>query len=219
VLTDALEMKALAETRLPPWQTAAEALRAGADVLVFEGDPELIEHSLAWLNGQIERDELAPAMISTALARWAAVRARLKHLGHVGANPDPGSLLAPILRDGMAIWPPAAPLPAGFVALDVGRGPELAAALEWPLVSIGADAGSAGRVAVAEDADAAEAFPPPTFTGLDWLIVLGGARIPDNVPASVGLVMAYDLPASLWPAIVPHLAPANSRASVQAGLP
>jgi len=89
VLTDALEMKALAGGRLAQWQAAAEALRAGADVLVFEGtDRALIDRSVAWIDRQVESQELDPAHIERSRERWAAARRSLAE-GRQGADATP----------------------------------------------------------------------------------------------------------------------------------
>lgn len=216
ILTDALEMKALSETGLPPWRAGAEALRAGADVLVFEGDLQLIERSVAWIEGALEREELDPSVLAATSQRLGTARRALSAAAHdprsvgsaehlalsrriatEGIRPDDAAGLLPLAR------PP--------VVLDAGAGRGFAEAVSWPLAAIEAIEANAGAVAVVADEDRLTddiqaAIVRRSRAGLvTVVIVLAGWTVPTGLPPSVTTVLAYDLPHGLWPVIADRI--------------
>ena len=215
ILTDALEMKALAEGRLPQWQAAAAALRAGADVLVFEGDVELIERSVAWADRLVERDELDRERLTDAARRWDAARRRLASPAHTRptAASDGQAFVRRAAEAGIDAEGPFADsgLPANPSLLDTEPGRAFARVTGWRLVETGSSA-DGPTVAVIEHADAAGGGPEAA----DCLIVLGGSRRP-SVPPSTTLVMAHDLPRALWPVIANRLLPRHEAAPEAGG--
>jgi beta-N-acetylhexosaminidase len=215
ILTDALEMKALAEGRLPQWQAAAEALRAGADVLVFEGDVELIERSVAWVDRLVERDELDRGRIRDAADRWETTRRRLPSRAQSRrAAVNNGATLA--LRAAEAGIDAEGPLAHSVLVhepsvLDSQLGRAFAEVTGWRLADTLASA-NGPTVAVIADADDAEDVPEEA----DCVLVLGGARRP-SLPPSTTLVMAHDLPRGLWSVIADRLMPRPGAASEVGG--
>jgi beta-N-acetylhexosaminidase len=221
ILTDALEMRALALTGLQPWQTGAAALRAGADLLVFEGDLELIERTVASLDDALDRGGLDPGAFEASARRLAAARARLSPAGPPLAcvgSADHWELARRATSRGLAGGGTrgTARSPAGAppTVLDTPLGREFAAAcawrVGWPVESPGASRTEEAVVAVIADDD----LPADLGTGLSrlaangsnvLLVVLGGWRVPARVPAGVTVVMAHDLPRGLWPVLAEHL--------------
>jgi beta-N-acetylhexosaminidase len=224
ILTDALEMKALAGTRVPRWQTGAEALRAGADVLVFEGDTELIEDSVAWIERSLDRDELDPSVLDAASNHLAAARATVGapsgQLGTIGSITH-RSLAGRVASQGIGVSDVAGRLPFSEVpvVLDVGAGGKFASVVGWSLSSAEQSVAGTGSVTIVSEeseltSDLRALFQRLSQSGLQVvLVVLGGWQPPMNIPTDVIVVMAYDLPKGLWPLIAERLTRARQAAA------
>jgi serine-type D-Ala-D-Ala carboxypeptidase len=211
VMTDALEMRALAGLGLPPGRPGVEALRAGADLVLFDGDRDLLDTTVGAVAIALRRGELEPAVIAESARRLATARASLL------AKPPPSlailrapralSLAERAARFGVSVTDPSGILP--FVGppsiVDIDRGRELAVALTWPLVTVAAASAGRGQcvVAVTDDsvAEATLAAIGRLVRGGNdvLLVVLEGWQPPViDVPATV---LAFDLPQSQWAAI------------------
>lgn len=210
VLTDALEMKALAEVRIPPWQAGAEALGAGADMLIFEGDVELIEQSVSWIERTLERDELDPLVLEASNRRLVSARDALRPLsGNLDSVGSPGhwAIARQMADEGLTAFDPAGALPLAQppVVLDAGAGRRFAETVGWPLAQHIDTAVAIVPIAiVTEDADlTAEMRAAIEQCGESGqpvvVIVLGGWTAPAGLPGSAATILGYDLPRGLWP--------------------
>ena len=86
VLTDALLMGALTRTRSEP-RAAAEALAAGADILLCPTEPGSIH---AFLTGAVSRGEIPEAVLDAAVCRQLRLKERRGLLGEGGPPPKDG---------------------------------------------------------------------------------------------------------------------------------
>lgn len=76
LLTDSLEMGALATSGYPVPEAAAHALAAGADILLFNCEPALLRETQATLLRWVEEGKLSPARLDEAVQRILATKRR-----------------------------------------------------------------------------------------------------------------------------------------------
>lgn len=217
VLTDALEMRALDRVALPRERRGLQALRAGADLLLFEGDLELIDTTIAIVAEGLERGEFSWAAIEASGRRLAVARQRLAagpsapDLVVVGSAAH-RALAVRIARAGLLVTgADSLPLDRPPWVLDIAVGPRVAAALAWPLLA-GPDIDPGGPVVVAVDdaelaSDTRAAVAQLRARGTRViLLVLSGWDTPREIEVD-SIVHALDLPAGLWSAIADRVWP------------
>lgn len=214
VLSDALDMKALAGVEIPPWQVGAEALRAGADVLIFERDTELIERSHAWIGRCLADGELDPALVIRSRDRVDGVRARLAEYQRLGtaAEPWPSELVDRAILDGLSVSGPlaGAPFDTVPVVIDVLAGHDFADAVGWPLCDAADATRQSGRPVIivgpdAEELEALAAIDDRALASVAAVVVLGGTRSPSGLGGSMTVVLGFDSPRGQWRAIATTL--------------
>ena len=210
MITDALEMRALTGLGLPLGRTGVEALRAGADLILFEGERALIDATVVEVALALRSRELDTVALDASVGRLSDARASLPAtdrppLGDL-RSPSAAVLTAQAARTGFGVTDPGGILPLVELpsVVDVGRGSELAAALGWPLVTVDAAAsGGPCIVAVTDDAvdDATRAAVARlTLNRVEVVAVVLEGWQPPSLDASA-TVLAFDLPRSEWAAI------------------
>ena len=223
IVTDALEMRALAGIGLSPGRLGVEALRAGADLILFEGNRELVGATATEVALALRRGELDPAALGVSAGRLSAARASLPAtdrppLAALRA-PSAASLAHEAARSGLAIIDSRGILPLLVPPpiVDVARGGELATALGWPLVTVDEAAALEGRCVVAVTDDVVDdttrvAVIRLASSGADVMVVVLEGWQPPELDVSV-TVLNLDLPRSQWAAISDRLVAPPRRAA------
>lgn len=221
IITDALEMRALDQTAVPSERRGLEALRAGADLLLFEGDLELVLASIDAIADGLDRGEFSGQRLTESAGRLAAARRRIDaalprpELGGIGSDAH-RTLALQVATDGLRIrGRQPLPLERSPAVLDVASGSDLAAALDWPLIAAPADAaGAPVVVAVADadiEADTRAAIASARAEGVPvLLVVLTGWQTPRDIEVEA-TIHALDLPPGLWAAIKQRVGPRSDR--------
>jgi beta-N-acetylhexosaminidase len=202
IITDSLEMRALQRAGFDRAEAAIESLRAGADMLIFEGDAEATSMALE-AAGAAASDELL-------IDRWhriqrAKARLRASGDGAVGAPADRAAAVRwalagiDVLDSGNVL-----PLRARPRVLPSEAGRQFAAAVDLPLAD-GVGEGEAGSplvmVVADEEPDSttmSELGARAAAGGAVVVLSLGAARSIDYLPPGVGVLLTYDLPVGMW---------------------
>jgi len=221
IISDALEMQALAGIGLSPGRRGVEALRAGADLILFEGDRDLLAATVTEVGLALRREELDPVALEISANRLATLRELLPATGRPPLaalrEMSAASLAREAARWGITVMDPAGilPLVEPPPVVDIDRGLELAAALGWPLVTVDAAAASRGRCIVAVTDDAVDGSTRAEVVrlasaGADVVVVVleGWQPPPLDVSATV---LAFDLPRLEWAAIGDRIVAPRSR--------
>jgi beta-N-acetylhexosaminidase len=218
VLTDALEMQALRHPAVAPEEAGLAALRAGADLLVFEGDIELVDATVARLDRALDAGEVSTERLAVSQGRLAAARAAIG----TPAGPPARAVVGAaghaargrrVAGRGLAVSDPAGLLPLRAVpsVVDSPIGRAFAASVGWPI------AGDPGLVSLdrflvgVADEDGLDPGVTQALAGSASeaagrvLVVPGGWQVPPGVSRDVAVVLAYDLPKSLWALIADRL--------------
>ncbi len=209
LISDSLEMRAVAAAGLSTGEAAIRAIHAGSDLLIFDGDLGQIDLAVRALHEAIESSRLSDARLAQSADRMHALLARIdRRSAPQGSESDIGP--ADVLRvaeRGTTVADPAGrlgSLAARVTILPLAAGARFAErtgfALTIPAPANGpaADPDEA-RVLVVDEPDDLDAYRDAER---ELIVVLGGARLPEHdVSAGVPVILAHDLPPSLWVAI------------------
>ena len=209
ILSDALEMRALDRVAIPRSQRALEALRAGVDLLIFEGDLELIDASVATIETALDDGELEPERLDASAQRLAVARARIgpapraSDLRRIGTATHRALaehvVLGGVATEGNGLLP----LDRPPHVLDIAAGGDLARAMSWPLLVDPSEEPTTPIVVAIEDtdpsADVAAAVSALRSRAIPVIaIVLTGWGPLQGMEADA-VVWLLDLPRELWP--------------------
>jgi beta-glucosidase-like glycosyl hydrolase len=218
ILTDALEMKALAKTGVALEQLGLQALRAGADLLVFEGNADQIEATARSLEEALARGEIDEGLLRSSARRLAAARGWITRkteerwpLDEVGSE-DHATVSRQVAMAGISISDPTGLLPLGTppVVLPTSGGYDFAATVGWPLPTDGGLPSPGTPVVVVVEAEELSDCDRSNVAALEAsgapvvLVMLGGWQLPSGVRAAAS-ICGYDLPRSFWPLIAARL--------------
>ncbi len=222
VVTDALEMRALATGGFDPARAAAEALAAGADVLVFAGDEAAIRGAVAEIANRVSDRRLTLKTLRAARSRIERARLRVAPSSAASGVATTKNLVgceghrriaAAIAAYGLGVTDPAGILPlAGPIPVIASpSGIAFAKEVGWPLLEPH-EAVMDEQIALAVVSDPEGDAPPGSEVarrlgaGRPFVLVLAANPfvLADLSPA-VTVVRTFAAPPELWPLVTDRL--------------